>query len=191
MKLVSSETIFSCKRFSVQSDIYMIKSKANEYIYLKARPAVAAIPVYRDGIILVEQYRASIKERLLELPGGRCENGMTLEDAMLKELREEIGVAKCELIYFDKYYPLPSIITQEITYFKARINKLVRPEREPSERDMKMYLIPINLIGTMLDKGVLKSSSDSVALYKFIFQARNEQIDISEFDIKKYLLEVK
>ena len=87
MKLVGSETIFSCKRFSVQSDNYMIKSNTNEYIYLKMRPAVAAIPIYRNGIILVEQYRASVKERLLELPGGRCENGMTLEDAMLKELR--------------------------------------------------------------------------------------------------------
>jgi 8-oxo-dGTP diphosphatase len=54
---------------------------------------IAAAVIERDGRILICQRRAGDRFALLwEFPGGKVETGETLEAALCRELREELGV---------------------------------------------------------------------------------------------------
>jgi 8-oxo-dGTP diphosphatase len=58
-----------------------------------ARPFLAAsVAVFRDGKVLLAARGKPPMERLFSLPGGMVETGETLQDAALRELREEVAV---------------------------------------------------------------------------------------------------
>jgi len=59
-----------------------------------ARPLLAAsVAVIRDGRILLASRAKPPSEGLFSFPGGLVEPGETLEQAALRELAEEVGVA--------------------------------------------------------------------------------------------------
>ena len=56
--------------------------------------SVVAALIQSDGKLLVcQRRRGSRFELMWEFPGGKREEGETLEDALARELREELGVA--------------------------------------------------------------------------------------------------
>ena len=49
--------------------------------------------IERDGLYLVAQRRAGDSfGGLLEFPGGKCHSGETLEESLIREIREELGI---------------------------------------------------------------------------------------------------
>ena len=58
------------------------------------RPILAAsLAVFRDGKVLIASRTAPPAQALFSLPGGVVEIGESLQDAALRELMEEVGVA--------------------------------------------------------------------------------------------------
>ena len=60
---------------------------------------VAAIITVKQGIVLTVRNRAP-KKGLLDLPGGFCNYGESLEDALVREVREELNLELSDLSYF-------------------------------------------------------------------------------------------
>ena len=59
-----------------------------------ARPVLAAsVAVFREGKVLLATRTQPPADRLWSLPGGKVEAGESLEEAALRELMEETGVA--------------------------------------------------------------------------------------------------
>jgi 8-oxo-dGTP diphosphatase len=64
------------------------------------RPFLAAsVAVFRDGRVLLATRTKPPSPALFSLPGGLVEPGETLEQAALRELREEVGV-EAEIVGF-------------------------------------------------------------------------------------------
>ncbi len=64
------------------------------------RPFLAAsVAVFRDGRVLLATRTKAPSDTLFSLPGGLVECGETLQDAALRELREEVGV-EAEIVGF-------------------------------------------------------------------------------------------
>ena len=58
------------------------------------RLIVAAAVIERDGTYLVTRRQRGVHlEGYWEFPGGKCEDGESLDDCVRRELREELGVA--------------------------------------------------------------------------------------------------
>lgn len=53
--------------------------------------AVVTVPVFDGKFVLLDQYRHSVQDNLLAFPRGYGEEGISPEDNVAKELREEIG----------------------------------------------------------------------------------------------------
>lgn len=57
---------------------------------------VAAAALYdADGRVLVQEYMKPAYKGYWEFPGGKVEDGETPPDALVRELREELGVTTC------------------------------------------------------------------------------------------------
>ncbi|MGL5446860.1 MAG: NUDIX hydrolase [Rhabdaerophilum sp.] len=67
-----------------------------------ARPVLAAsIAVFRDGKVLLAKRGKAPALGLYSLPGGRIEAGERMQDAVLRELAEEVGLSARILGFVD------------------------------------------------------------------------------------------
>jgi ADP-ribose pyrophosphatase len=64
-----------------------------KYYWAELPPAVVVVAVADDSLVLVEQFRPTIRETCLELPAGIVEDGETYTEAGARELAEETGFA--------------------------------------------------------------------------------------------------
>ncbi len=88
--------------FSVESEIINNNNSFKEkpYYRLIIPDGVMILALKKDGkILLIKQYRASIKSFTLELPAGQIEKNESPKKAAIRELYEETGYV-CEKINF-------------------------------------------------------------------------------------------
>src|SRR3954464_14047932 len=68
--------------------------KSHEIATVRHAPCVVLIPVLDDGrVVLIRQYRHSVKRVLWEFPAGSIDPGETPEAAALRECEEETRLA--------------------------------------------------------------------------------------------------
>lgn len=68
--------------------------------YFNAAPAVAALIAHDDGRLLLARRGSEPKKGMLDLPGGFVNPLEIAEDAVLREVREELGIELAEIAYF-------------------------------------------------------------------------------------------
>lgn len=76
-------------------------------------------------VLLVSQFRAGVKNEILELPAGIIEENEDAISAMYRELREETGYERDDIIDevdLGTYYVSPGYTSEKIHLFRARIN---------------------------------------------------------------------
>ncbi|MFB9136626.1 NUDIX hydrolase [Vibrio olivae] len=93
MNILSSKTIHSWKRISLVEEHVELPNGQNITHTTIVHPGAAVIlPITQSGdILLINQYRPSLKKWLLELPAGTIEENETPEVCAQRELEEETG----------------------------------------------------------------------------------------------------
>ena len=85
------------------------------YVYFhNCASCVAAIILVKGGIVLTVRKTAP-KKGMLDLPGGFCNYGESLEDALAREVKEEINLDIADIAYFGSF---PNTYRyKSVTYF--------------------------------------------------------------------------
>lgn len=73
---------------------------------------VGVVPVFKDGVILVRQFRIAVGKDVLELPAGRLEPGESPEQRALAELEEETGYRAERLVHVGSSYCSPGFTSE-------------------------------------------------------------------------------
>lgn len=95
-----------------------------------------------DSIILIEQYRYSLDETILELPAGRIEKG---EDPMLaarRELQEETGYVAGDWKTMTELYSAPGFCTEILYLYQA---SQLRLEEKNLDMDEETEVVALSL----------------------------------------------
>lgn len=117
IKVVSTNTLLKTDFFSVKSDCLLLtkeddqtKQLEKEYIYLECKNFIVAIVEKEESILIIDQYRHSIKKINTEFVAGAIEEGDTSEQTLVKELKEEAGIIPNKYILLGKCHPSVGLI---------------------------------------------------------------------------------
>jgi ADP-ribose pyrophosphatase len=113
--------VFEGRVFSVDVETLRLP-RGGEYQVetVRHRPSVVLLPMPDDDhVILVRQYRHSIRRRIWELPAGRVEPGEGAESAAARECEEEIALVPGRVERLAGLFPAPGFCDEELIYFRA------------------------------------------------------------------------
>ncbi len=154
-------------RFKINLDTVVEGEKQYPYSYISMKKSVGILPFYKGNILLINQYRHSIKSYELEIPGGGIDNEQVPEEVAKIELLEETGYVVDSLVYLGNYYPSPGS-SDEITYlYAAQCHPYCEPRREPLEY-MEQLLIDEEEMKRLIISGKFKHSMGLVAWLKYM-----------------------
>jgi len=76
-------------------------------------------------VILIRQYRHSLRREIWELPAGSLDPGESAEAAAARECEEEIALRPRRIDRLASFYPTPSFCDEELIFF--RVSDLQQP----------------------------------------------------------------
>lgn len=87
---------------------------------VRHRPSVVLLPMPDDRhVVLVKQYRHSIRRHMWELPAGSLNPGESAESAAARECEEEIALVPRQLERLRGLFPAPGFCDEELIFFRA------------------------------------------------------------------------
>lgn len=127
MKVISRQQLF--KRH-LRVDEVVVRDAAGQAHQLEvvSRGDAVAGLVYdpvQQVYLLVEQWRAGAEAPLLELPAGMIDEGELPEEALRRELEEELGGRVGEVTPIATFYSTPGFCTEQIHLFYAELTERV------------------------------------------------------------------
>ena len=155
--------------------------------YVINRPdAVCAVVENTDRgtVAFVRQIRVAIKPGddawFVELAAGLVDPGESLETAMAREIREELGYVVDKLHLLHKTYPSPGLSSERVFIYHAQVTDL--DKRYPGggnaeeHEDIEVLEIPIAQLPQLLGSDRLVDSKTLTGLYAFLFRCSRDQV---------------
>jgi ADP-ribose pyrophosphatase len=147
--------------------------------YILHRPdAVCAIVrhVERDTLFFVRQFRVGVFEKeapwTLELAAGLVDEGESKEEALRREIREELGYDARNLSYIRHFFPTPGICDERVYLYYVEIeecDKVHAGGGNPLENeDLELVEIPCSEVPDLLDNGMLQDAKTILGIHEFL-----------------------
>lgn len=102
-------SVFQTEWFIVEEEpVANVKNCNEEFFYrIRTSDSVLILPINTEGkVVLVRQYRQSIKKDTLEFPAGFIEKGESAEQAARRELLEETGYIAAQMKPLGRLRPM-------------------------------------------------------------------------------------
>ncbi len=126
--------------------------------------SVGIIPfLTKDKVVLVEQFRYAVGERLLEIPAGTLHKGEAPLSAAKREIREEIGYAAGKFEKISIFYPSPGVTDEFVDIYKATG---LRPSKLAADfdEDIKVKVVKLPDALRYIKEGKIKDAKTIIAL---------------------------
>lgn len=126
-------------------------------------PAVSALPVLGDEIVLIRIFRHPLRKFVLETPRGFGTPGMAPEEGVRLELEEEIGVKITQMIDLGQAFLSSGLSDEYCAFYLAHLESIGEPARE--EGIAEIVRVPIPEFERMAAAGEI---TDSFTLIAFL-----------------------
>ncbi|MDD5310245.1 MAG: NUDIX hydrolase [Candidatus Omnitrophica bacterium] len=126
--------------------------------------SVGIIPfLTKDKVVLVEQFRYAVGERLLEIPAGTLHKGEAPLSAAKREIQEEIGYAAGRLEKINIFYPSPGVTDEFVIIYKATG---LRPSKLAADfdEDIKVRTVKLSDALRYIKEGRIRDAKTIIAL---------------------------
>jgi 8-oxo-dGTP pyrophosphatase MutT (NUDIX family) len=135
----------------------ILRSNGEPGIYGVVEKDDAAID--HDRVWLVEQFRYTIQERVLELPQGGWEMEVEHPEELARgELREEIGMEAAEMTHLGTLWIAYGFARQRQHVFLATGLTATEKDPDPEEHDLAVRPVPVEEFEEMMRSGVIRDN---------------------------------
>ena len=135
-KVLSSKAVFHSPVFDVQRERVAEPSGVKTTRDFILHPgSVVVLPAFSDGrILLIRQYRHSVKQYLWELVAGRRDGDESFVAGAHRELQEETGYTARRMRQLLESFPSPGFLREKMVIFLAQGLKKGVANPEPDEK---------------------------------------------------------
>ena len=140
------------------------KQATYEVVKFKVITGVSALPITKDGVILIKHYQAGLGRESYSLPTGGLNKGEDPKERMQQELQEELGYKAGKLTIMLRAHPLPGYVGTEPGYlFLAE--KLIKSKLKGDEDyDISVHQFSWEQVMGMVKRGEIIDTRTLVAL---------------------------
>lgn len=167
LKIVSSKEIHKSKVLTLIEERVQ-HPNGSEYTHLSVRHpgAVVIVPVDNDGSLLVlEQYRHSIKSMLLEFPAGTINPGEQPAVCAVRELEEEVAKKASEWKDLGTIYPAPGFCNElQFLYLAKGLSEGVG--NLDADEIIKVKRLSISNVEDAIRSGQMKDAKSISAFFR-------------------------
>lgn len=110
-------------RFEIIMDTLERDGNIFPYSYVKMQAGVVVVPITKEGICIIRQYRYPVAQWSVEFPGGIIEPGENPADAAIRELYEESGCINEKLYDLGIIYPSIGCTDEAVHIFASYCRK--------------------------------------------------------------------
>lgn len=172
-KTVDSELAYKGRFLRVQRDTVICpdgKQRQREFI---VHPGAAlAVPVLDDGrLVMVRQYRHSLRSVFLEFPAGKLDAGEASLDCARRELVEETGFEASSWKFLGKIHPCIGYSNEFIDLYFAKGLKNVGARPDPGE-ELEIVLYSPDELRALIARGEVTDVKTLSAFYFFEKEGR-------------------
>ncbi|MDC5720770.1 NUDIX hydrolase [Vibrio europaeus] len=141
----TTKTIHSWKRISlIKESILLPNGKKITHITISHPGAAVILPIDENGhIIVINQYRPSLKKWLLELPAGTLESDEPIELCAHRELEEETGYSAKSMVSLGQVTPLAGFCDEIQYLFVAK--QLTQTKRYQCDEDEVIDVLSLSV----------------------------------------------
>ena len=150
--------VFEGRVFSVDVETLRLPDGGDHQVEtVRHRPSVVLLPMQDDDhVILIRQYRHSIRRPIWELPAGSLEPGEAAESAARRECEEEIALVPGQVDRLRGVFPAPGFCDEELIYFRVsglRPPPPDSPHRPDPDEDIEAQVFTIAEARAMAARG--------------------------------------
>lgn len=153
-------------RFAIRLDTVEQDGKYYPYSYIETQNSVAILAEYKEKFIFIRQYRHSIGEYILEIPGGSIEKTENPEEAAKRELLEETGYIVEQIKSLGFFYPTAGSSNEKCFLYYAICKEYMQPKLEPLEF-IENELVDLKKCDNLIKKGEMVQSMGLIAWLKY------------------------
>jgi len=173
-KTIKSKIAFKCKYFKVLKEDFETPSggKYGKYYILEGKNYVIVIAKKGNYFYFVEQYRYTIKSKLLATVAGAIEKGEKPFAVAKRELKEETGIIAKKIRKLGWFYSNYGKSNQKAHVFLAEDLKFGEQEPDDLEREgeIKMRKLKISEVKEMIKSGKIKDRDTLSAFCLFMLK---------------------
>jgi len=170
IRTVSSRVVYENPWMTVHEDeIIRADGSRGLYSYVEKPDFALIIPVERDGVWLVEQYRYPVRRRSWEFPQGTFPRGVvgSAEELARAELVEETGFRAGNLAWIGRLDCAHGMSSQVFDIWLAHDLIPGQHRREHEEQDMRQQWFHVTEFERMIRAGTVTDNA-SVAAYALL-----------------------
>jgi ADP-ribose pyrophosphatase len=165
VRVLSHRRVYDGKILSLELDEIQEEGGAKALReVVRHRGSVAALPVDDEGrLVLVRQYRHPIGRPLWEVPAGILEKGESPEQAVRREVEEEVGRRAGHLERLAVFHPTPGFCDEVLHLFRA--TRLAEASVHPDDDEvLEVKWYTLDEARRLLDAGEVKDAKTIIAL---------------------------
>jgi ADP-ribose pyrophosphatase len=174
---LSSREVYRNKWLRIREDrILRSSGKSGIYGVVEKNPGAIILPIDRGRVCLVEQFRYTIGERVLELPQGCWDTDSVSPETLARgELREETGLIASEMIHLGTLWLAYGFTRQPLHVFLATGLNFAGRNPDEEEQDMTVRSVCIPEFEEMMLDGTIRDSCTLSAWGLYQLWSTNER----------------